>query len=217
MIPLIYPTVCSWGFFLEEQASRLAEIELPIKLDLKRSSDLLTEWLQDCMKSHKSCNWESSRKLPTRFISTGLTESGPVKLCLSKDLAPQTRYFTLSHSRGKLDFLKLTSLNLEDFLIEIPVNELTRTFQDAIALTKACKIGYIWIDSLCIMQDSEEDWLHETSLMAPAYLNAECNIAAHWATDGRTGLFHTRDIERIQPQIVTFSGPSWPTEACLTS
>jgi Heterokaryon incompatibility protein (HET) len=50
-------------------------------------------------------------------------------------------------------------------------------------------IRYLWIDSLCIIQDSKEDWSYEASLMGQYYQNSAVTIAAVGAEDGNDGLF----------------------------
>ncbi|KAJ4253945.1 hypothetical protein NW762_010344 [Fusarium torreyae] len=64
-----------------------------------------------------------------------------------------------------------TSSNLEAYTASLPI-DLPKTFVDAIQVARALGIPYIWIDSLCIVQDSPEDWKHEASRMAQVYANA---------------------------------------------
>ncbi|ORY00898.1 heterokaryon incompatibility [Clohesyomyces aquaticus] len=64
-----------------------------------------------------------------------------------------------------------------------------KTFQEAVSLTKGLGISYLWIDSLCIIQGSEEDWLHESKHMAAIYRGATLMIAAAGARDATEGLF----------------------------
>ncbi|KAM5342160.1 hypothetical protein ACJ41O_015191 [Fusarium nematophilum] len=59
-------------------------------------------------------------------------------------------------------------------------------------MTSRLGYRYIWIDSLCIIQDSAEDWASEAARMATVYMNAEITLAAACATSGDTGLFHDR-------------------------
>lgn len=80
----------------------------------------------------------------------------------------------------------LTSKNVDKLVKEIEVGDLPKTFKDAIAFTRASRIGYLWIDSLCIIQDSEEDWHFESTSMASIYSNAWCNIAADGAIGERS-------------------------------
>lgn len=48
---------------------------------------------------------------------------------------------------------------------KIPVAQLPKTFRDAMQISMCLGISYLWIDSLCILQDSAADWLRESALM----------------------------------------------------
>jgi hypothetical protein len=98
--------------------------------------------------------------------------------------------------------LQLTKSNIDALHQEIPVDSLCKTFQDAIIVTQALGLGYLWIDSLCIIQDDEHDWDQESATMADVYGNAVVNIAATNAIDGSAGLFVERSIVRASRQIV---------------
>lgn len=52
------------------------------------------------------------------------------------------------------------------------------------------------------MQDSEEDWRHESGLMAAVYSNAWCNIAADGASNGNSGLFFDRSYMDFAPPVI---------------
>lgn len=52
---------------------------------------------------------------------------------------------------------KLTSGNMDSLYKKIPIKELTKTFVDALMVTQALGLQYIWIDSLCIIQDDNDD------------------------------------------------------------
>jgi hypothetical protein len=116
-----------------------------------------------------------------------------VQLHISDAAAPVSRYTTLSHCWGKIEIRKLTNANLLDSIKGFNIDELPKTFQDAIAITRRLKVRYLWIDSLCIIQDSVEDWNDESSKMEDVYANGFCNIAATGAPDGRTGCFVERN------------------------
>jgi hypothetical protein len=72
-------------------------------------------------------------------------------------------------------------------LAEVPFEKLNHTFQQAITLARELGFSYLWIDSLCIIQDSDEDWQKESSEIGSAYFNALFNIAAAAASDGSEG------------------------------
>ncbi len=71
----------------------------------------------------------------------------------------------------------------------IPWDTLPKTFQDAIMTADRLGCAYIWIDSLCIVQDGEQDWYTESSQMARIYENAVLTLAATVSPDSKGGLF----------------------------
>ncbi|KAH7143826.1 heterokaryon incompatibility protein-domain-containing protein [Dactylonectria macrodidyma] len=115
-----------------------------------------------------------------------------------QDLPPATEYLTLSHSWGKIPFVTLTKSNYSQAKASLNVDGLAPLFQDALRIATLLGFKYIWIDSLCIMQDSTEDWLHESQKMHDVYENSACNLAATGLHDGREKLL----MERHQNQVV---------------
>lgn len=79
----------------------------------------------------------------------------------------------------------------------IPTEALPRTFKDAIQLTRSLGVSYLWIDSLCIIQDSMEDWRRESRLLDKVYRYFACNIMAEAAINCDGGLFFRRDPQRL--------------------
>jgi hypothetical protein len=107
-----------------------------------------------------------------------------------------------THCWGKLEILTLRKNNIEALHRDISVNTLCKTFQDAIVVTRALGFNYLWIDSLCIIQDDELDWERESASMAEVYGNAVVNIAATIARDGLDGLFIERSTTRTSRQYI---------------
>jgi hypothetical protein len=105
---------------------------------------------------------------------------------------------TLSHCWGTAEVTKLLKSNLESMCQLVPLDSLPRTFQDAIAITKRFGVRYLWIDSLCIIQDSVEDWRQESALMGEVYKNSFLNVAAAGAADGTEGCFFRRNPASLQ-------------------
>ncbi|KAJ4245015.1 hypothetical protein NW762_014221 [Fusarium torreyae] len=68
--------------------------------------------------------------------------------------------------------------NLDDMKAGLALDDLPPAYLDAIALTRELGVRYIWIDALCIIQDSQVDWERECSSMADTYANAYLTIAA---------------------------------------
>ncbi|TVY45647.1 hypothetical protein LOCC1_G002705 [Lachnellula occidentalis] len=167
-------------FTLKKEATRLAAHGELSQLELAK------KWLDACLETHESCNSTEDRQLPTRLVDVGST---PIRLIRSSDLTTKPRYATLSHCWGTRNFHKLQQDNIEDFIDGIPEDKLTKTFQDAIYITRALGLRYLWIDSLCIIQLDNIDWRSESALMSSIYGGSAITIAAAGATDGTKGCF----------------------------
>ncbi|KAF5669453.1 het-domain-containing protein [Fusarium heterosporum] len=167
--------------------------------------ELAKEWLNSCLTIHEACNtWShptGNGFLPTRLIKvSGLgTTVFLTKLCLGKDLPLGTRYLTLSHCWGGADIVKLTKDSLSSFLSDIPLQRLPQNFRDAATIALFLGCDYIWIDSLCIIQDSAEDWKHEAAAMGNVYRYSLCTIAALGAKDPYGGCFVNRRALSFTP------------------
>jgi Heterokaryon incompatibility protein (HET) len=83
---------------------------------------------------------------------------------------------------------KLTRSNLASLQTATALEDLCKTFQDAVRLAHRFGIKYLWVDSLCIIQDDEEDWSLEAGKMSIVYGQSILHIAATGATDGSKGL-----------------------------
>jgi hypothetical protein len=74
-------------------------------------------------------------------------------------------------------------------LTGIPWDTLPATFQDAIDFTRRLGLQYIWIDSICIIQDDAKDWSKQSSLMADIYQNAYVTLCATASSSDDGGLY----------------------------
>jgi hypothetical protein len=79
------------------------------------------------------------------------------------------------------------------------MTDLSPTFRDAFDVTRKLGVRYLWIDSLCIIQDSDSDWRAESSVMGEIYAQSLCNIAATGSSQNFGGLFQERDISKVAP------------------
>jgi hypothetical protein len=140
--------------------------------------NLAREFVEDCVMRHKSCPSELLAHLPTRLIDVRMVDSqGSVSLALSEYL-PNAPYAALSHCWGRKQPLRLTTASLDRFKNTIPWSSLPETFQDAITVTRHLNLQYLWIDSLCIIQDSRTDWEIESARMASVYRGSYVTILA---------------------------------------
>lgn len=160
---------------------------------------------QDCIANHKECKtYLDTTWLPTRLVHIGDESKGQrTRLVLGNDVEPGTAYSTLSHCWGNSRFLSLNRANLDELLCEIDEAQLPKSFSDSLAVASRLDIAYIWIDSLCIVQDDEQDWLNEASQMHRVYMNSVCNICATGSTDSTQGLFRSREPDIFKPCDVT--------------
>lgn len=126
---------------------------------------------------------------PWETLDVRLVETSSIAQTFDDDV----RYVALSHCWGSPDVaarvLQTTTETIGGFSRSIPWGSLTKTFQDTMLVTKHLGIRYIWIDSLCIVQDNAQDWAAEASRMASVYANAHLTISAMGASDGHQGLF----------------------------
>ncbi|KAI0131961.1 heterokaryon incompatibility protein-domain-containing protein [Xylariales sp. AK1849] len=131
-----------------------------------------------------------STKLPTRVLAL---RNETVRLVDSQGLTG--RYTTLSHCWGAdandQPFTTTLSSELENRR-SIPWPSLSKTFQDAIHITRSLGLDYIWIDSLCIIQDDREDWKREAGKMADVYSNSHLSIMNPRGSKPSSGCFTDR-------------------------
>jgi hypothetical protein len=114
------------------------------------------------------------------------------KLGLSARWRTRPRYSTLSHYWGSEAFLKLTTDNFNDFLKGISTKDLPKTIRDAIYIARKLCVEYIWIDSLCIVQDDDDnadDWRREAGLLSSMYSGTYVNITAASAKNAHEECF----------------------------
>ncbi|KUJ19651.1 HET-domain-containing protein, partial [Mollisia scopiformis] len=111
-------------------------------------------------------------------------------------------YAVLTHCWGpsmpEAGVTKTDTLSLH--LNRINVAELPMSLRHALIIVKELGIPYIWIDSLCILQDSTEDWEVESAQMGHIYSHAWCTIAASSATDFQGGIKYIQG-HRVQVSI----------------
>ncbi|KAK4206688.1 heterokaryon incompatibility protein-domain-containing protein [Rhypophila decipiens] len=141
-------------------------------LSASEAAEMITSWLQQCRSSHSFRNKEADdAALPSRVIAVGSEESR------REPYLHETR----EGETGKTS---------------IPLSQLPRTFADAILVCRALGIPYIWIDSLCIIQDDKEDWAREATRMADVYRNAVLTLSADGASTAPDDYLYARIFDR---------------------
>lgn len=155
------------------------------------SFDLYRSWLRICIESHKTCAGGEPATLPTRLLEVR-TEEGKPSLRIVQLKGARGRYAALSHCWGAFGGLQTTKSTVDDYMKSINASELSKTVHDAILIARGLKLNYLWVDTLCIIQDDESDWRSESLKMDSVYRQAHITIAASGAKDGRDGCFFSR-------------------------
>ncbi|PMD45928.1 HET-domain-containing protein [Hyaloscypha variabilis F] len=172
--------------------SETSQVSQSMSVDV--AATILRTWLKICDGAHPLCQ-TTSKRLPQRILNIS---SNSIKLCeFPKGQAPDGSYVTMSHCWGTADTEKpttTTTYNLQQRKARIAMEELSPVFRDAIQLCRLIGCGYIWIDSLCIIQDNDLDWIEQSQDMAQIYSNAYFNIAPSWQPNGSFGLFENPAI-----------------------
>ncbi|KAI0407856.1 heterokaryon incompatibility protein-domain-containing protein [Xylaria palmicola] len=159
--------------------------------------DLVLSWLDD-RSSHRRCterrgdpNW-----YPSRLLDILASELETFKIVDGHSILPGSSYLTLSHRWGSETMPRLTIANMPFYQAGAPISELPPTFQDTITIARRLGSRYIWIDSLCIIQEGDggQDWMREAPQMAYVYSKSLLNISADWGT-GKQGLFFDRKCD----------------------
>ena len=157
----------------------------------------VSSWLDQC-DQHGDCpRVQSEAKLPTRAIEVAPADSPSVPR-LQSTTGMKGSYIALSYCWGSHQSYVLTTKNLEPLMRELEVTELPQTISDAIQVTKALGLKYLWVDALCIMQDSVEeaasqDMEKELETMDQVYKNATMTIVAACASSVAEGFLHERN------------------------
>lgn len=174
---------------------------MPISQTVSPRSDsaaafaVIQSWVSECVDDHDSCATTERPELPTRVVDVG-SDDGPVKLV--ETLGARDNYICLSHCWGLATIITTTKASVKDHKVNIGWQKLSNTFRDAITFTRTLGFRYVWIDSLCIVQDDAKDWKIESSNMASVYNNGHLTLAGTHSANGHRGLFSpTGDIEVI--------------------
>jgi hypothetical protein len=176
-------------------------------------------WLDNCLKHHTTCKETSTstigKYVPSRLLDLGYpADSRDVVRLWIREEAPERElslpYMTLSHRwddpnskdpeiQGR--WHKLTQKNLNELCRGIRVNDLPKTWIDAIFVARSLRARFLWIDSLCIIQEisPHQDFYQEARNMADIYGNSLCNITAIGAITSKDGCIYKRSLHTIKP------------------
>ncbi|KAF7896599.1 hypothetical protein BELL_1668g00010 [Botrytis elliptica] len=161
---------------------------LVAKDNFERIIPQIKKWLDDCRHHHlKLCRY-STPKLPTRVLRIESETTSLVRLHVSRP-DHKDDYIALSYCWGGPQSFTTTNSTLEQNMRGFDIDNLPLTFKDTILIARKLGIRYIWIDALCIIQDSDLDKAREIEAMGDIFKNATVTISATSATSVDGGLF----------------------------
>ncbi|KAI3336926.1 HET-domain-containing protein [Xylariaceae sp. AK1471] len=181
---------------------------------------MVKHWIDNCVNSHFPCSAPRGTAywIPSRLLKLDDAEHGlKIRLIESSGhhLRVGIKFAALSHVWGNwstLPPLRLLSSNFEQLKDGIKVSELPKNFVDAAHVCARLGLRYLWVDSLCIIQDSLGDWREQAVLMHLVYRHALVTIVATSATSCHDG-FLERNLDTIPAVKVAYSCP----KACENS
>ncbi|KAM7199739.1 Heterokaryon incompatibility protein (HET) domain containing protein [Naviculisporaceae sp. PSN 640] len=184
--------------------------DLPPNTEAPAYFALLGYWLRDCDRNHQQCRVGHLPKplsgpfLPTRLLEVGRSRTRvwlrETKHMTVDEVRGDIRYVALSHPWGdaKLhNHFCTTHANVASRICGgISVEDFPNTLKDAIRVTQALNIRYLWVDTLCIIQGNDGDFDTEAKRMEMVYSMAYLVIAASRATGTSDGFLSPRPSRR---------------------
>lgn len=173
------------------------------------------KWLDDCKStsspkgSHTICSSPEPAWIPSRLIEVKKVGGEPqIHLVQREHLDDNPEYTALSYRWGDsgkvapskqnqeltktLEEIALSTKNQESYWKEIPWKHLPKTLQDAAVTTHELGIRFLWIDSLCIIQDDKIDKAKEIGQMTQVYAHATLTIMPRRANSARDPFLNER-------------------------
>jgi hypothetical protein len=176
----------------------------PRDVGCEDSLKTIKRWLDECDQEH-ACLRPDLKEMPTRLLQcSATTDPGFVRLVSTQGLhALNVRYTALSYCWGGKTQVRTLKANADQHKQGIRLDTLPRTIQDAVSVTRRLGLEYLWVDSLCNIQDSREDLEREIANMANIYSNSYLTISAASAPDCETSFLQPRSgwTEAGLPQI----------------
>jgi hypothetical protein len=167
----------------------------------------VSDTLKQCEVDHVSCRRAARPLLPKRVLL--LNDDGNAKITarLFEPINQRSSYIALSHCWGKHQNCITTKKNIAKRIAGVPWKQIPQTFREVMQLALKLGFRYIWIDSLCIIQDDAEDWQVQSALMSEIYQNAVMTLAATSSNGDNEGCctknaHRTPDIEIALPEDV---------------
>ncbi|KAK3688895.1 heterokaryon incompatibility protein-domain-containing protein [Podospora appendiculata] len=145
-----------------------------------------------CVLIHRAASEKMAITLDPREGSESTSAHCCPKLSLIDwgDRRGPCKYVALSYSWGMVHPIKTTRASVALHRQGVDIESLPRTFRDVVTVARHLHVNFIWIDSLCIVQDDVRDWETECPRMGDVYRNAFLVVAASDAPDSTVGFLN---------------------------
>ncbi|KAK1537799.1 heterokaryon incompatibility protein [Colletotrichum paranaense] len=172
--------------------------EMSTSGDVDQTAEFIRSCIRNCDENHPFCKPQSPT-MPTRVIHVGNAEDIQVRLVETAGIHP-TPYTALSYCWGKSGNFVTTKGTIDDHKRVLNVDDFPQTVRDAVKITRGLGLKYLWVDAICIIQDSAEDWEKEASKMASVYSDAYFTISAATAHTSTEGFISQKHEVALQQQ-----------------
>ncbi|ETS84621.1 hypothetical protein PFICI_02646 [Pestalotiopsis fici W106-1] len=156
---------------------------------------LLKHWLRNCDENHTCIPLNDVHYMPTRVIDVFADSKDKLRLVETCDEI-KGRYVAVSHCWGNIPDSKkfcLLNENIEALKENIDYAQLPQTFRDVVDVSRRLEVRYLWLDSICIIQNNNDDWASESTKMESVYSSSYVTIAVSSAASSLVGLPKQRD------------------------
>jgi hypothetical protein len=154
---------------------------------------MLQGWANESLRSHAGCPNNKANHLPSRVLDVRPAQ-GENMIRLQQTHHLEGRYMALSYCWGNKTPPKTERKNLAVYESGILLFDLLATYIDAVRVARALSIPFLWIDSLCIIQDDDTDRDYELGRMQNTFRNASLVLIAASAEDPFEGFLNPRQI-----------------------
>ncbi|KAF9464042.1 heterokaryon incompatibility protein-domain-containing protein [Collybia nuda] len=169
------------------------------------SYDLALKCVNDCAR-HERCPQPKKTTLPTRVLDC--SDLLRLRLVTTNPLV-KDHFGVLSYVWGGPQLHCTTMDNFNTYTDLIDPKKIPKTIRDTVIVIRKLGLRYLWVDSYCIIQDSDDDKAHELSRMRLNYRNAFITILAAKANAVSEGfLASTSPSPRFEPIRLPFWCPN---------
>ncbi|RKL13842.1 hypothetical protein BFJ70_g15848 [Fusarium oxysporum] len=185
----------------DREATYIRSRECDHNVNSEAAYSKIRSWIADCDDRHSCCPRPVPMPLPTRVLDL----NNPDSVKLHETQSERGQYAALSYCWGKKQPSKSLPSPSQDGSTNLQISSLPLTIQDAITVTRQIGLRYLWVDALCIIQDSNEDRDTEIARMAQYYQSASITIFAASASGSDQGfLASTASVRSREPDATSY-------------